>query len=208
MTYSSGPYGQGFGGQPGPPQPRGYPPQPGFPQPGGYQPQPYGMAPPAPSSVTGMIAAILAGLGGLAGLSNGLFAVIGVSALGVGTGISVNTSSGFKTFMTIALVIGLACGVLLLAGSVMLLQRKMLGRWLTVAGCAICLLSSLATFGYAIFATSSYGYGYGYYRGGFYSFLGLAFPIATIVLAMLPSTTAWIRAAQNPVSPQHYSPFQ
>ena len=46
-----------------------------------------------------------------------------------------------------------------------------------------------------------------YYDGRGFAVLGLVFPIATPVLALLPSTTAWIQSRPNPVMPQYYPPY-
>jgi hypothetical protein len=212
------PYGQGFPGQPGGPQQPGFGQQPGYhpqgyqapgfgQQPGNFGPQPgfgqqpYGMGAAEPSSVTGMIAAILAGLGGLGGLASGLFGLVRFSGLSSLPGVG----GGAYTMVLISLLVSLAFGGVLLAGAIMLLQRKMLGRWLIVGGCAASIVVSLLSL--AATAALAAGYGATYLGGGFFSVLGLIFPIATIVLALVPSTTAWIRSRPNSLPPQPYSPY-
>lgn len=75
-------------------------------------------------------------------------------------------------------------------GTVMLL-RKMSSRWIVVAGCAVSIVSSLISLSLAS-TIAEYQYGGKGAHG-----VGLVFPIVTIVLALLPSTAAWIRAKQN-----------
>lgn len=212
MSYPNGPYGQGFPGQPPgyqqqpayPQQPanyQGYPQQPGYP--GGYPPQ----QPPAPpSSTTGIFAGVLAGLGAVANLGGGLLGLIGLIAVsGDSTFRSSSAlSGGVFALLIIVTLLGVACGLILLAGSVMLLQRKMTGRWLVIGGCALTIVGSLVNLGVNAAVTA----GYEYYGGNGFAVLGLIFPVATIVLTLLPSTTAWIQAKPNPVTAPYYPPYQ
>lgn len=216
MNYPYGPYGQGVPGQPGQPQPgfpqqAGYPQPPGFPPPGfppqgfppqgGYPHQPYGMPSPEPSGVTGTIAAVLAALGAAAGLGGGLVAAIGIAA----TGTDSSLSGGVYAVLIALILFNFVFGLMIAVGAVLLFQRKMLGRWLVVGACALAILSSLISFGVTAAATSE---SYGSYAGsGVFTLFGLIFPIATLVLAMVPSTTAWIQARPNPVAPQFYPPY-
>jgi len=205
VNYPHGPYGQGFPGQqPGypPPQQQGYPPQqPGYPPHGGYQYQP--VPPPAPSGVTGIIAAVLSGLGALANLGAGLFgllAMIGLGALANEPSYA-NSSDGVGgafVMLLFVVLLGIGAGLLLAAGTVTLLLRKMIGRWLIVGGCALTIVGSLISFGIAAAVTAPYG---AYSGGNGFAILGLIFPIATLVLVLLPPTTAWINAKRNPIRP-------
>ncbi|WP_458318225.1 hypothetical protein [Mycolicibacterium brisbanense] len=221
MSYPNGPYGQGFSGQqPGYPQqpgyqqqgypPLGYPQQQGYPQQpgfgGGYQPPAMPpLAPASPSGGTGITAGVLAGLGALANLGAGIFGLIGLAAINSDSTLgSSELSGGVSALLVVSVLLGVVVGVVLLAGSIMLLQRKMLGRWLVVAGCAMTIVSSLITLGLSAAVTARYGY----YGGGGFAVLGLIFPVGTLVLSLLPSTTAWIRAKSNLAVPQPYSPFQ
>jgi hypothetical protein len=198
MNYPYGPYGQGFPQQPGyAPQPGpGYPPQPGYP--GVQQPYPLPPAPStSPSAVTGVIAAVLAGLGGLANVLGGLLTTFGLAVM-----ISESTydiESGEWTGLIAITMLNIVAGVLLSAGTVMLLLRKMTSRWIVVAGCAVSIVSSFVSLSMpSTFAEYQYG-------GKGADVVGLVFPIATIVLALLPSTAAWIRAKQNGVPhPPHW----
>lgn len=203
MTYPNGPYGQGLPGQPGYPQQPGYPPQqPGYPPPG-YPQQPYGMPPSAPvppSGVTGIIAGVLAGLGGLANVVGGLFMAFGLSLL-----IGETSDAAGSAWTPLVAITGLniVAGVLLLIGTVTLLLRKMIGRWLVAAGCSASILSTLINLTWTPSAIADYEYD----RGVAADLVGVIFPIATLVLVLLPSTAAWIRAKQNPIAPQPYPPY-
>lgn len=209
MTYPNGPYGQGLPGQPRYPQQPGYPPpQPGYPQQPGYPPpgypqQPYGMPPSAPvppSGVTGIIAGVLAGLGGLANVVGGLFMAFGLSIL-----IGETSDAAGNAWTPLLAITGLniVAGVLLLIGTVTLLLRKMIGRWLVAAGCSASILSTLINLTWTPSAIADYEYD----RGVAADLVGVIFPIATLVLILLPSTAAWIRAKQNPIAPQPYPPY-
>lgn len=196
MTYPNGPYGQGLPGQPGYPQQPGHPP-PGYPQ------QPYGMPPSAPvppSGVTGIIAGVLAGLGGLANVVGGLFMAFGLSLL-----IGETSDAAGSAWTPLVAITGLniVAGVLLLIGTVTLLLRKMIGRWLVAAGCSASILSTLINLTWTPSAIADYEYD----RGVAADLVGVIFPIATLVLVLLPSTAAWIRAKQNPIAPQPYPPY-
>ncbi|OKH84313.1 hypothetical protein EB75_05225 [Mycobacterium sp. ST-F2] len=215
MTYPQGPYGQGFPGQPGPPQQpgypgypqQGYPPQPvyqqGYPQPGAY---PGGFPPPptpaAPSGGTAVTAGVLALLGGLTHFFGGSAQALGLSAMMRESA----TDSGWGSLIAIT-TLNIISGAFLLAGALTLLMRKPVGRWLITAGCGISILSALINF---TLTPDSIG-DYSYSRGIGADMVGVLFAIATIVLALVPSTTAWIQAKRNPVAPQYfpqYPPYQ
>ncbi|MGV0743476.1 hypothetical protein [Mycolicibacterium sp. XJ870] len=226
MTYPNGPYGQGIpeqpgyqppaypqqpgypgGQQPGYPQHPGYPPHPGYPQPG-YPPQPYGLQPPqsaSPSGVSGITAGVLAGLGGFANFFGGLLMAFGLAAI---MGESTLESSpavtdGGWTWLVAVVMLNVVCGLLLLIGALMLLLRNIIGRGLVIAGCSVFILSTLINF---MLVPSTIG-DYEYDRGTGPDLVGLMFAITTLVLALVPSTTAWIQAKRNPVAPQYYPPY-
>ncbi|MFV8265196.1 hypothetical protein ACNQR9_19005 [Mycolicibacterium peregrinum] len=200
MTFPNSPFGQGFPDQAGYQPP--YTQQPGFPPVLGQQPGYPGQQPQAqtsgqPSGVTGTIAAVLAALGALAG-----------AAVGTGqffdwmlsTGLH-NLSSSTYVVEIVATVITFTSGLVLLVGSILLFQRKLIGRIVVVIGCSLALLSGLGLF----VAVDAFQDDYpGAPDASPLSLVSLVFPIATIVLTLVPSTTAWIRAKQNPVAPQPY----
>ncbi len=178
----------------------GYPQQqPGYP-PQGYQHFP--MQTPPPSGATGITAAALAGLGALANLGSGFLGLLGLIGLSVLStdaayqGATTPTGGAFALLIFVV-VLAVVAGALLAGGAVTLLQRKMIGRWLVVGGCAVTLLGGLLSFVIAAAVSGPYSS----FGGGWFSIPGLMFPIATIVLVLLPSTTAWLRAKHNPAGP-------
>ncbi|WP_158168895.1 hypothetical protein [Mycolicibacterium smegmatis] len=192
MNSPYGPYGQGAPWQqPGPPQaypPPGYAP-PGYPQPGYPYPPPQ---PAPPSGVTAIIAIVLAGLGGVANFFGGLlmaFSLAVIMADSTAAGSSAVNDSAWTPLVAIS-VLNILCGVLLLTGTVMLLRRKMTGRWIVIAGCATNLLSTIVAL---TLVPSSIGE-YEYNRSAGPDAVGLIFAIATVVLVLLPSTAAWLQA--------------
>ena len=212
MTFSSGPNDQGFPEQPGfsqqpsfgvqPPvfshqpgfgqQPPGSPQQPSYL--GGNQPTP----PRGPSGATAIIAGILALLGGLFGI---LFGALSVAVM-VG-------DHKFDAMGVVFSLFGIAFGLVLFSGAILLWRRKMTGRWFIVGGCAVAILLGLLAFAELFIGIS----GAPTREAGAYVMLavvGFVFPIATLVLVLLQSTTKWISATQSPQNPapQGYSPFQ
>ncbi|MUM28612.1 hypothetical protein FZI88_21195 [Mycobacterium sp. CBMA295] len=105
---------------------------------------------------------------------------------------------------------GVAFGLVLFNGAILLWRRKMIGRWLIVGGCAVAILLGLVAFAELLIGISGEP-SHEPAAFGTLAVLGFVFPILTLVLALLPSTTNWICAKQNPqdpVAPQVYSPFQ
>lgn len=199
MTFPNSPFGQGSPDQPGYQPP--YTQQPGFPSVLGQQPgypgqQPRPQASGEPSGVTGIIAAILAGLGALEGAAEGSLLILNWI---LSTGLR-NFSTKTHVLEIVATVVTCTSAVVLLAGSIMLFQRKLIGRILVVTGCSLAILGRVGSFA----ATSSFQNDYPGAPGSPLVLVSLIFPIATIVLTLVPSTTAWIRAKQNPVAPQPY----
>ena len=207
MTYPQGPYGQGFPGQPGyqqqPGYPQGYPPQPlyqqSYPQQAGYP----GMFPPpgppsSPGGGTAITAGVLALLGGLTHFFGGLAQALGLSAIMRESAADV----GWGSLITVT-TLNIIGGALMLAGALALFLRKKAGRWLIASGCGISILSALINI---TLTPESFGE-YSYSRGVGADLVGVFFAIATIVLALLPSTTAWIQAKRGPVAPQYFPPY-
>jgi hypothetical protein len=225
VNYPYGPYGQGAPGQqsgypqqqgysqqPGYPQ-HGYPQQPGYPQPqgypqyngysGGYQYPP--MRPPGPSGGTANAAAVLAGLGALAMLGFGMLVLTAAGSPDPRPVLSTTPSRSSNAGDVIFVIVGVAvivAGIMLAVGTLTLLQRKMVGRWLVVAGCAIAILTSVL-FVILFMTLLSKADGEAAAAGAILAiyggpvFLGVAFPVLTLVLALRPSTAAWIRARPN-----------
>lgn len=212
MNYPYGPYGQGHPGQqPGHPQQPAYPPPPpGYPQ-QGYPPQaaypggyPYPPPQPAsPSSATAIIAIVLAGLGGVANFFGGLLMAFSLAAIMADATASSSSavSDGAWTWLVMVTMLNIVCGVLLLTGTVLLLLRKMVGRWLVAAGCGVTVLSTLVSLALVPAKIGDYEYD----RGAGPDSVGLLFAITTAVLVLLPSTAAWIQAKRNPPAPPYYS---
>lgn len=160
-------------------------------QPGGPMPVPAG----SPSAVTAVITAVLGGVGAVMTLGNGIVGLIGFAALAGDAGLRTlaTRSAGALTMTVLATLLSVVCGLLLLVGTVTLLQRKMVGRRLIVIGSGLIIVGSLISLGLSFAATARYGV----YSISGLAILSLVLPVATIVVALLPSTTAWIQAKQN-----------
>ncbi|MDG4667284.1 hypothetical protein [Mycobacterium sp. 236(2023)] len=162
----------------------------------GFAPRP---APPPPSGVTAALAIILAGLGALACLGSGLLGILGLIGLS-----APGSTSGFRTSAGIAgdlfpvLVFGVALnfvsGVLLTVGTVQLARRRLNGRGLIVGGCGVTIGSALLSLGYAASSTTPYGA----FGGDGLEIVSFIFPVATLMLVLVPPTTAWLTARRNP----------
>jgi hypothetical protein len=192
VSYPYGPDGQGV------------PQQPDFRQPpvissSGVPQQPYSSTPGKPSGAMAMVAAILATLGGLTGLT---VAVIG--GIGGNTSLRLGRPLGSLIALFSGVLMSVGCGALLLTGAVLLFRRKMIGRQLIVGGCITAVISYLLySGGIATFQDrhlSTFGIGVAV-------IVVCLFPVVTLVLALLPSTTAWIRAKPDPPAPQYYPPY-
>ncbi|MGV0810592.1 hypothetical protein ABQF34_01380 [Mycolicibacterium boenickei] len=149
----------------------------------------------SPSSVTAIITAVLAGIGALLTLGNGILGLSGLATLAGDAGLRTLAlrSAGALTLTVLATLLSVVCGILLLAGTVALLRRKVIGRRLIVGGSVLIIVGSLISLGLS-FATTA---GYGSYGISGLAILSLVLPIATLVLASLPSTMSWIRAKQG-----------
>ncbi|MEW2479508.1 hypothetical protein AB0876_07930 [Mycobacterium sp. NPDC049093] len=148
--------------------------------------------------ITAIITAVLAGIGALLTLGNGIAGLSGLAALAGDAGLRTLAlrTPGALTMTVLATLLSVACGLLLLAGTVALLRRKMTGRRLIVIGCALIILGSLISLGLSLATTARYG---SYAISGL-AILSLVLPVATLVVALLPSTAAWIRAKQELVA--------
>lgn len=194
QPYGQQPYGQQWG------QPQPYPQQ----QPYPAAPQPYGAPPPpasSPSGATGIIAGVLAALGGAANLVGGLLMVFGLAAIASES--TAGTDNPYFTGLVAITMLNVVAGVILSVGAVLLFQRKAVSRWIVVAGCAVSIVSTMISLGLPD-TLGEYEY-----TGKGTDVFGVIFPIATIVLTLVPSTAAWIRAKQAPLPqypPQQYPP--
>jgi hypothetical protein len=187
---------------------------PQYPQPGAYPVPP--AAPAQPSGGTAITAGVLAALGGLLSLgitAVSLFLLIAITSIGSNfdrsdveflDSIFGILAIGMVAVVIIGLVLGTLLSVLLISGAVLLFRRKMLGRWLVVSGCAVATVSNLLTSVFTTAVTSDHWYSP---ESVVSALLGLAFPIITMVLALLPSTTAWIRAEPTHTAPQYFPQY-
>lgn len=150
------------------------------------------------SGITAIITAVLAGIGALLTLGNGIAGLSGLVALFGDAGLRTLAlrTPGPLALTVLATLLSVACGLLLLAGTVALVRGRMIGRRLIVSGSALIILGSLISLGLNLAATARSG---GYGISGL-AILSLVLPVATLVLALLPSTTNWLRARQDLVT--------
>lgn len=195
MTYPNSPFGQEFPDQSGYPEPS-YTQQPLPPLFSHPQQQPSAGPSVEPSGATGITAAVFAALGAVAGIGTSVLAAIAVAAWAT----SSSGSGAELAFLIIVTALNAAFGVMCAIGAVKLRERQMRGRCLVVGSCALAIVSTLLIFGVTAAEASSYGY----HAREIFAVVGTGFPIVTMVLALVPSTTAWIEAEQNPVAPQPY----
>jgi hypothetical protein len=146
----------------------------------------------SPSGVTAIITAVLAGVGALLTLGNGIAGLTALASLAGDSGLRTLAlrTPGPLALTVLATLLSVTCGLLLLAGTVALVRRKMIGRRLIVIGCALIVLGSLISLGLNLAATARYGT----FGISGLAALSLVLPIATLVVALLPSTKAWIQA--------------
>ncbi|WKG03538.1 hypothetical protein [Mycolicibacterium sp. HK-90] len=150
------------------------------------------------SGLTAFITAVLAAIGALLTLGNGIAGLSGLVALAGDAGLRTLAlrSPGPLALTILATLLSVTCGLLLLSGTVALLRGRMIGRRLIVSGCVLIILGSLISLGLNLATTARYGS----YGISWLAILSLVLPIATLVLALLPSTAAWIRTKQNLVA--------
>lgn len=193
VTYPNGPYGQGFPGQPGYPQQPVWPQHSGYPQPG--YPGVYPPPPAGPSGATAIFAGLLALPGGIIGLILG-----GVSTFSF----FLSSQEDRSAWLYLLPLICFGYGLSLLVGAFSLFRRNTIGRLLIAGGCAVVIvLAIVVTVGGAFVRPHS-----DLDSVGVPVIVGIVFPILTLVLSLLPSTTRWIEAKPNPIAPQYYPPYQ
>ena len=168
------------------PSGQGFPGQPGYPV--GHPPFP----PSRPSAATALSAGILALFGGIAGLG---FAVFGVASM---------AHHGFDAKGVLYDLVFVGYATVLLVGAVLLLQRKTIGKVLVAGSCAVAVLAGLTAVVQAIMnGAADLAVGFAVIIVPLF-----VFPIATLVLALLPSTAKWLAPRPDSTSPQPYPPIQ
>lgn len=197
MTFPNWPEGQGFPEQQNfsqqpsfHVQPPVYSNQPGFGQP---QPQP-GPIPPT-SRATGVSAAVLAGVAAVV-----VFVLLLAGVVGTFVDLSNGRGKLGEALITLAatfLVLG-GYGLLMLSGAKKLYKAKRTGRRMVIVGAV--LATPIPVIGMA--ATYTDATRDGHPVGFLVWILVLIYVLAMLVLVMLPSTGAWIRANQIPSAPQ------
>lgn len=179
-------------------QPGGWPQQP-------YQP-PYGALPPQqPSAVTAIIAAVLSFLGAAANIIGPLFAILGVGVLAaVASDSDFEFPGWYYPITIISSIVQLVAGIGLVVGGIMLLRKTNTGRMIIAISCAgVIVVSILGIISGAALTswaedrldgadlTGSVATNVGV------SVVGLIFPIATLVLALLPATRQYCEGANR-----------
>lgn len=179
-----------------------------YPQyPGGYNPYPaYSPGNQAPSGATAITAGVLAAVGTVGELFGGglslAFGFIGSSLEEYDT-TGLFSQSWYQTWAIVSGALGLVIAVVLGVGAVALFSRKSFGRVLIVVGCVATVVTGIV--GSVLFhSLASSSDSLSAISGGVGGLLGLIFPVATAVLALLPATSRWL--AHTPVAtvPQQY----
>ncbi|MET7769175.1 hypothetical protein [Nocardia sp. NPDC005366] len=172
--------------------------------PGGYDPYPGGYAS-APGGATAIITGVLACLGALANLFGGVIGVwLGSSQYGAdladydSTGLLGN--DGYYTFVLVTGIVELITAPILAVGAIMLFNRKVLGRTLIVAGCLVVIVSQIGGTGVLLSSVDTGGA----FTGGVGGIFGAVFPIATLILALVPATSRWLAYRPSTVAPPGY----
>ncbi|GAA2417716.1 hypothetical protein [Mycolicibacterium llatzerense] len=150
--------------------------------------------PPSPSGATAKTMAVLALLGGIANLASAVLLVAAGSYLS-----DQDTMPGWYRATTYAVA---ACGFVvagaLLAGGVMTFKRQRFGPRIVATGCVL----GIAVFFGDLAATLAAAHGTsatGISTSPIHYLASLIMPVATLVLALLPSTTQWVsRGATMP----------
>ncbi|GAB2650725.1 hypothetical protein [Nocardia goodfellowii] len=175
----------------------------GYPQyDGGYQP--YATGPgwePAPGGGTAITAGVLAALGAVAQLISGA----GVLGLGLVTSDVFDEEDGLYAFVLVSAGFSLLTGVLLGIGAVTLFLRKKIGRVLVAVACAIHILAQIVSFVVATTAVGEYSGGADLLGAGVGGLIAIVFPIATLILVLLPSTARWL--AYQPAAAGYPPPY-
>lgn len=165
--------------------------------------EPYPSAPaPAPGGGTAITAGVLASIGSAGQLLGGGFNIV-LGLTDLARDLSEYDSTGLfaqswiKTYLLVVGSIAVVTAFLLGVGAVMMFTRRPLGRVLVVAGCAVVVIAGIAGYAVTLHYTTSGGSA-AEIGGSIGGLVGLIFPIATAVLALVPPTTRWLN--YNPVA--------
>ncbi|GAC68423.1 hypothetical protein [Gordonia soli] len=162
-------------------------------------------APARASGATAIAASVLSFLGALAsaiGVISLLFVIL--VALGI-DGADQYFPGWFVALLAVVAVINIVVAGLLVGGGVAVLRRSMVGRTLIASGCAIYLVSGLAlTISQYAFLSQLDTTGADVGVGGILGQVaGVVFPLITLVLVLVPSTTAWINDRPADTAPAY-----
>ncbi|WP_405181500.1 hypothetical protein OG225_10475 [Nocardia sp. NBC_01377] len=181
--------------------------------PGAYGPNPGGNSAPAPSGATAIIAGVSACLGVLGNLGGAVvLLVIGVARGGVEfAGIDLLDLLRYRGYYTFPSVVAVAVGVghiitaiVLAVGAIMLFNRKASGRALAVAGCAGTILWRIV--GVIGIVRIIGPEEVGPVLGGEGALVSVIFPIATMILALVPATSKWLAYRPSSARPGYPPP--
>ncbi|MEV6136396.1 hypothetical protein AB0L63_10110 [Nocardia sp. NPDC051990] len=174
--------------------------------------EPYPSAPaPASGGGTAITAGVLASIGSVGQLLGGGFNIV-LGLTDLAADLAEYDSTGLfaqrwvKSYMLATGSIAVVTAFLLGVGAVLLFTRRPLGRVLVVAGCVVVVVAGIAEYAVTLRYTTSGG-GAAEISGGIGGLVGLIFPIATAVLALVPPTMRWLNhhpVATPPVATYPY----
>ncbi|WP_194832565.1 hypothetical protein [Nocardia sp. XZ_19_369] len=179
-----------------------------YPQyPGGYNPYPaYSAGVPAPSGATSVTAGVLACVGSIGQLLGGgislAFGFIGWQLQDYDTS-GLFSQDWFQTWAIVSGVLSLVIAVVLGVGAVAMFSRKSFGRLLVVVGCVTVVVAEIVGFA-LVSSIDGSSDGLGVISGSAGSLIGLIFPVATVILALLPPTSRWLAHSPAAAIPQPY----
>ncbi|MFI9405709.1 hypothetical protein [Nocardia sp. NPDC052316] len=179
-----------------------------YPQyPGGYNPYPaYSAGVPAPSGATAVTAGVLACIGSIGQLLGGgislAFGLIGWQLQDYDTS-GLFSQDWFQTWAIVSGVLSLVTAVVLGVGAVAMFSRRSFGRLLVVVGCVTVVVAQLVGF-VLVRSIDGSSDGLGVISDDAGSLIGLIFPVATAVLALIPPTTRWLAYSPAAAVPRQY----
>jgi serine/threonine-protein kinase len=160
-----------------------------------YSPNPFGQPPVvSPSKVTAVGAAILAFLGCLRLLIAGIVAGFPIRGIEIypltfARSLAIHYAGPWLSVGLSALTF-----VIIAVGAALLLARRSIGRWLVVAGATVVLLVTVGSLVHDVSLLADIGWpGQSVVFVLLLPVIFLIFPIATIALALVPSTGRWLR---------------